>query len=195
MGINHVKKKAVFLDRDGVLIRTVVRNGKPFSIGKPADLQLLPDVARSLNRLRGSGFLLIVATNQPDVARGTRTQQEVEAIHNELMEQGLPIDSFCVCYHDDQDGCFCRKPKPGMLINAAEEHDLDLHASFMIGDRWRDVEAGRNAGCTTVFIDYEYDEKLRNSPDRRVESISEAVEWILSRDESRKESLWGRLEI
>jgi len=170
-------KRAVFLDRDGVINRAVVRDGKPYPPDSLAELQLVDDAASSLQRLHDAGYLLIVVTNQPDVARGKQSREEVEAIHDALRAQ-LPIDEFIACYHDDADGCDCRKPKPGALLEAAERHQIDLRNSHMIGDRWRDVEAGQRAGCTTYFIDYGYAEKQPAPPFVRVRSLAEAVDTI-----------------
>jgi len=180
MGIDQIARRGVFLDRDGVINRAIVRAGKPYPPSDLAELEILPGVPQALLRLKRAGFKLIVVTNQPDVARGTRTRESVEAIHAKLLANGLPIDSFRVCYHDDEGGCACRKPAPGMLLAAAREENLDLAASFMIGDRWRDIEAGRRAGCTTLFIDYQYPELLRSAPDCRVRSLPEAAVWILA---------------
>ncbi len=177
--------RAVFLDRDGVINRAIVRKGKPYPPASLAELELLPGVPEALLRLHTAGFQLIIVTNQPDVARGTTTRTEVEAIHHGLQFGGagrppLHIDRFQVCYHDDSDGCNCRKPAPGLLLDAAREDDLDLTTSFMVGDRWRDIEAGRRAGCTTLFIDYGYDEAERSPPDARFRSLAEAADWILN---------------
>ncbi len=173
-------KRAVFLDRDGVLNRAVVRDGRPYPPASADELEIIDGAAEALSRLRELGFLLIVVTNQPDVARGTQSRGEVEAIHGRLRET-LPIDEFVVCYHDDSDDCGCRKPKPGGLLDAAKRHGIDLAASFMIGDRWRDVEAGQRAGCVAYFIDYGYAEKQPAPPFVRVRSLAEAAEKI-SRD-------------
>jgi len=127
---------------------------------------------------------LIVVTNQPDVARGTQTREGVEVLHAALSAE-LPLDEFRVCYHDDPDGCDCRKPAPGLLLAAAQDYNLDLSASFMVGDRWRDIEAGRRAGCQTVFIDYGYAEAQPIHPDAQVQSTFEAVAWILRNMERR----------
>jgi len=129
--------------------------------------------------LRAEGFKLIVVTNQPDVARGIQTREGVQAIHDAIVARGLPIESFRVCYHDDCDNCHCRKPKPGMLIDVAREQDLILSDCFMIGDRWRDIVAGRQAGCRTILIDYHYSEVESSDPHFRVHSLAEAVDWIL----------------
>jgi transaldolase len=172
-------RRAVFLDRDGVINRAIVRGGKPYPPADILQLEVLPGVAQALERLRAAGFRLIVVTNQPDVARGVQTRETVEAIHAELLARGLPLDDFRVCYHDDDDDCACRKPKPGLLLAAAQEEGLDLTSSFLVGDRWRDIEAGKRAGCTTLFIDYRYVELERSQPDVRVRSLAEAANWIL----------------
>lgn len=173
--------RAVFLDRDGVINHAFVRDGKPYPPSGPEELEILPGVPEALSRLSAAGFRLIVVTNQPDVARGRQSRETVEAIHTVLRNQ-LPIDEFRVCYHDDADRCSCRKPLPGMLQQAAADLCLDLMASFLVGDRWRDIEAGRNAGCATVFIDYGYDEIQPQNLDVRVASLLEATEWILAQE-------------
>jgi D-glycero-D-manno-heptose 1,7-bisphosphate phosphatase len=128
--------------------------------------------------LRSAGFHLIVVSNQPDVARGTQTRACVEQINARLQDQ-LPLDEFRICYHDDADNCDCRKPRPGLLLQAARELHIDLAASFMVGDRWRDIEAGHLAGCKTLFVDHGYDEPQPKHPDARVKSLAEATDWIL----------------
>jgi len=169
----------VFLDRDGVLNRAIVREGKPYPPVTEAELEILPGVADALRGLRAAGFCLIVVTNQPDVARGTQTRAGVERI-NAALQSALPIDEFCVCYHTDKDQCTCRKPLPGLLKAAAQRHGIDLSCSYMVGDRWRDIDAGHNAGCTTLFIDYDYAETLHSRPDVTVKSLAEAGDWILN---------------
>ncbi|MBB3457303.1 D-glycero-D-manno-heptose 1,7-bisphosphate phosphatase [Rhizobium sp. BK313] len=172
--------KAVFLDRDGVINRAMVREGKPYPPSTVEETEILPDVAEALARLKEHGYLLIVITNQPDVARGTTTREAVEAINNYL-SASLPIDEFRTCYHDSGDGCDCRKPRPGSLLAAAALHNIDMTRSFMIGDRWRDVEAGQNAGCKTIFIDYGYSEKQPEAVDCRVTSLGKAAAYILEK--------------
>lgn len=172
--------RAVFLDRDGVINRAIVRDGRPYPPKDLSQLQILPGVAKSLNKLREANYLLIVVTNQPDVARGFVKREDVELINNYLASK-LPIDDFKTCYHDGIDACKCRKPLPGALINAAELYEIDLSKSFMVGDRWRDIEAGQAAGCTTIFIDYQYEEQRPNRPDFIVSSLSEAEKIILRR--------------
>jgi D-glycero-D-manno-heptose 1,7-bisphosphate phosphatase len=178
MGIGGVMQRAVFLDRDGVINKAVVRDGKPYPPGRVEDVEIYEDVPEALKQLKAAGFLCVLVTNQPDVARGKQVRGVVEAIHEKLMAS-LPLDDCLVCYHDDEDGCACRKPAPGMLFMAAERLGISLKDSFMIGDRWRDIEAGRRAGCQTVWIDRKYSEPLKNKPDFTAESLLVAVEWIL----------------
>lgn len=180
MGIDRQSRRAVFLDRDGVINRAVVRDGKPYPPARVEELEVLPGVAAALQRLKTAGYLLIVVTNQPDVARGTQSRAAVEAIHTRLASI-LPIDEFRACYHDDDDACACRKPKPGLILDSARAHGVDLHASVMVGDRWRDVEAGEQAGCATVFLDHGYAAGKPQKPDAVFSSLLEAAEWILSR--------------
>jgi D-glycero-D-manno-heptose 1,7-bisphosphate phosphatase len=171
--------RAVFLDRDGVVNAAVVRGGKPYPPANARELKILPGVAEALAALKEAEFLLIVVSNQPDVARGTTSRATVEEI-NAALGVALPIDEFVMCYHDNADGCACRKPKPGMLLDAAARRAIDLSASCMVGDRWRDIEAGEKAGCKTVFIDYGYDEKQPVRADHKTRSLLEAVPYILS---------------
>lgn len=169
----------VFLDRDGVINCAIVDDGKPRSPSGLADLVILPGVEGALCLLRAAGFRLVVVTNQPDVARGKQTREGVEQL-NQWLGACLPLDEFRVCYHDDRDRCFCRKPSPGLLFDAAREGEIDLGSSFMVGDRWRDIEAGYRAGCRTIFIDYGYAERQPERVDARVSSLAEAANWILA---------------
>jgi len=165
-------RRAVFLDRDGVLVRA-------FPDGAPmTELELLPGVDDACAQLRASGFVLIVVTNQPDVARGLIERGVVDAQH-EWLRSVLPLEEIVVCMHDDSDACACRKPLPGMLIDSAHRHGVALEASVMVGDRWRDVEAGHAAGCRTVFLDHGYDERQPVAPDAVVTSLAAAVSVIL----------------
>jgi D-glycero-D-manno-heptose 1,7-bisphosphate phosphatase len=170
--------RAVFLDRDGVLNRAIVRNGKPFSPDSVAEMEIVPDAAEALAQLRAHGFRLIVATNQPDIARGRLTIQEVSAM-NEHLRSRLPLDAIEVCTHDDPDRCDCRKPEPGLLLRASKRDGIVLRDSFMVGDRWRDIEAGHRAGCRTVLIGDGYGEAFKSQPDVAVGNLSEAAAWIL----------------
>ena len=175
-------KQAVFLDRDGVINEALVNEGKPYPPRDLEDLRILPGVSEALKRLRQKGFLNLVVTNQPDVARGKTPKQAVDAIHGRLTGE-LALDAIYTCWHDDKDNCNCRKPKPGLLEQAARENGVDLKSSYMGGDRWRDVEAGRAAGCRTVFVDYRYNEKKPVKPDFQCQSLKEAVAWIERRED------------
>jgi D-glycero-D-manno-heptose 1,7-bisphosphate phosphatase len=169
----------VFLDRDGVLNRTFLHaDGKTHPPQTPDQLEILPGVLEACLSWRRAGFLLIVLTNQPDVARGTQRREVVEAINGELLRQ-IPLDEIRVCYHDDADDCPCRKPKAGMLLQAALVQGIDLHKSYMIGDRWTDIEAGRRAGCQTVLVNAAATEINLCQPDFHAGSLREAEEWIL----------------
>jgi D-glycero-D-manno-heptose 1,7-bisphosphate phosphatase len=175
--------RAVFLDRDGVLNNQVLRNGKHFVPLSVNEVYIMPGVREGLAALKKEEFLLVVVTNQPDVSRGIVMRETVEEINDYLMSE-LPLDDFRVCYHDNADNCACRKPQPGNILEAAEEHDIDLKRSFMVGDRWSDVEAGRRAGLRTVFIDSSYIEKAPEAPDFIARDFTQAVKFILqSRDQ------------
>jgi D-glycero-D-manno-heptose 1,7-bisphosphate phosphatase len=174
VGIGQVRR-AVFLDRDGVLNAVTIRDGRPHPPDSVDDVSIYPDVLGSLQRLKAAGYALIVVTNQPDVARGAQSRAAVEAI-NAYLASKLPLDEVRVCYHDDADRCDCRKPAPGLLT---ADPQFDLSRSVMIGDRWRDIEAGRRAGCRTILIERDYDER-REVADLRVRSLTEAADWILS---------------
>jgi D-glycero-D-manno-heptose 1,7-bisphosphate phosphatase len=175
--------RAVFFDRDGVLNRAIVRDGKPYPPASAAEMEIVEGAATALARLKQLRFLLLVVTNQPDIARGTQSRAAVDAIHD-TMRQVLPIDEFLVCAHDDGEGCQCRKPLPGLMIEAQQRHGIDLDRSFLVGDRWRDVEAGQAAGCRTVFLDFHYREKgPAVPPDASVASLADAVDWIVRHSE------------
>ncbi len=175
-GINNTKRKAVFLDRDGVLNRAVVRNGKPYPPANITEVEILPDVLKALQTLKKAGFVLIVVSNQPDVARGVTSKESVEAI-NSYLGRNLPIDQFITCFEDGEESEY-RKPRPGMLLAGAKKFNVDLKASFMVGDRWRDIDAGIAAGCSTIFIDCNYSEKRPDFYDFRADSLFEAANII-----------------
>ena len=181
MGVRPLNNKAVFLDRDGVINRAVVRNRKPYPPNTLQDLEILPDVPEALNLLKESGFLLIVVTNQPDVGRGIQKKETVEEMHL-FLKKILPLDDIYVCWHGQDGECDCRKPLSGMLIQAAEKYDVDFQQSFLIGDRWKDIEAGKTAGCKTIFLDYHYNELLRSQPDFTATTTRKASEWIVSQN-------------
>ena len=175
----------MFLDRDGVLNKVVFRAGVLGSPRDPAELEIVPEAAAALSQLRAAGFLLVCVTNQPEVARGELRIDRLEAI-NAVIRRQLPLDDLLVCCHQDADGCHCRKPKPGMLLEAAGRHNIDLQASFMVGDRWRDVEAGAAAGCRTAFLDGGYEDRAPAvAPNATVSSLDAAVAWILAENGQR----------
>src|ERR1700722_4995529 len=181
MGKHEVTVRAVFLDRDGVINRALEREGKPYPPTSAADFEILPEVPTACKKLKAAGFLLIVATNQPDVGRGTLAKEVVEKIHA-YMQAELPIDRVEVCFHPGKGAsdCDCRKPKPGMLLKAARELGIDLAQSWMVGDRWRDIDCGHAAGCKTVFIDRHYSEALKQKPDFSARNLGEAADIILA---------------
>jgi transaldolase len=169
----------VFLDRDGVLNDAVVRDGRPHPPPSLADLTVPANVPVLVRRLREAGYVTVGVTNQPDVARGRQSRVVADAL-NDAVGRAAGLDALLVCYHDDRDHCACRKPAPGLLTEAARRLHLDLAASIMVGDRWRDVVAGQRAGCRTVFIDYDYREEKPMPPaDATVRSLEEGVTWIL----------------
>jgi D-glycero-D-manno-heptose 1,7-bisphosphate phosphatase len=177
---SHTHTRAVFLDRDGVINRALERDSKPYPPRSLSEFEILPEVPAACAKLKAARFLLVVATNQPDVGRGTLKQELVEAVHAE-MRRRLPIDRVEVCYHPGQglSGCDCRKPKPGMLLRAARELGIDLAQSWMVGDRWRDVDCGHAAGCRTILIDRGYAEELRQKPDFSAGNLADAADIIL----------------
>jgi D-glycero-D-manno-heptose 1,7-bisphosphate phosphatase len=170
--------KAIFIDRDGVINKAVVRNGKPHPPTNLGEVVIIDGVPDALAALKQAGYFTIVVTNQPDVARNQVSQQSVREI-NDWMSSTLFIDEFRVCYHDDKDNCHCRKPKPGLLLEAISRLCIDPEMSYMIGDRWRDVECGLRAGCKTIFIDYGYDERRPVRYDYLATSLLDASQFIL----------------
>jgi D-glycero-D-manno-heptose 1,7-bisphosphate phosphatase len=178
--IGSVPRPAVFLDRDGVLNDVTVRDGTPLPPADVAQMRILPGVVDACQRLKDLGFVLVVVTNQPDLARGRQTREELDRMHAFLAEQ-LPLDDIAVCPHDDVDGCPCRKPKPGLLLDAADRLGLDLATSFCVGDRWRDIEAANRAGVTSIYIDRDYGERKAVDADLVVSGLPEALRFIESR--------------
>lgn len=172
-------RPAVFLDRDGVLVVPEFRDGRSFAPRTMEDFHIYDGAAQNARRLKEAGYALIVVTNQPDVGNGLVERSVVEEMHRELCN-AMPIDAIEVCYHTNADDCDCRKPKPGMLLRAAARMDIDCSRSVMVGDRWSDVEAGKAAGCKSIFIDLGYRERQPERPDFIVPSFDQATETILA---------------
>ncbi len=170
-------RRAVFLDRDGVINKALVYNGLPYAPNNLSELEILPGVHEALESLHQLGYLLIVITNQPDVSRGLVKKANVEIINQALLSS-LPIDEIKTCYHDDSDNCICRKPLPGAIFEAASKYQINLSKSFMIGDRWRDIEAGQKAGCQTLLVKANYSEREPIKPNYIVSSLLEAQKII-----------------
>lgn len=171
--------RAIFLDRDGVLVIPEFRDGRSFAPRTLEDFHIYPDAAESAQRLKEAGFTLVVVTNQPDVGNGLVDRSVVEKMHEKL-RAAVPVDAIEVCYHTRADNCDCRKPKPGMLLRAAERMGLDCARSVMVGDRWSDVEAAKAAGCKSIFIDLNYRDERPEQPDFVVSSLAQAADVILA---------------
>jgi D-glycero-D-manno-heptose 1,7-bisphosphate phosphatase len=175
-------RRAVFVDRDGVLNAAVVNGGRPHPPAAVSELRYLSGVRERLAELKGLDLLVVCVTNQPDVARRTVTRETVDEI-NARVRTEMPLDDLLVCFHDDRDECTCRKPRPGLLLEAAARLDIDLGRSYMIGDRWKDVACGAAAGCITVFVDYGYAETYRGPvPAHISRSAAEALDYVLSKE-------------
>ena len=174
-------KKAIFFDRDGVINVANIVNGRPYPPKTLSELVIMPGAQEVVQKLKDAGFMTIVVTNQPDVARGLVLREQVEEINHYMMGK-LSLDIFKTCYHDDIDMCKCRKPLPGAIIESAKEFNLDLKQSFLIGDRWKDISAAKSAGCKTIFIDYGYDELRPENPDYIIKNLEQAVEIILGKN-------------
>ncbi len=170
-------RRAVFLDRDGVLIRNHVRDGLPYAITAGDEVEIIEGVPEACAALRALGWLLVMVTNQPDAANGRTPREFIEGTNARLVRE-LQLDDIRVCWHDDRAGCDCRKPKPGMLLAAARELGIDLAASIAVGDRWRDIGAGNAAGCRTVLVDYGYRNQPASAPHHTAKSLRDAMPWI-----------------
>ena len=170
--------RAIFLDRDGVINKAHIKNGKPFSPSSPTELEIFDDIQLCISKLKKIGFVIAVLTNQPDIARGRISLKMVETIHD-IIKDKTTISHFFICPHDDLDFCNCRKPKIGLLLQAALDLDIDLKQSFMIGDRWKDIQAGQNAGCRCFFINNDYSEEKPKLPYIEIKSLTEATNLII----------------
>lgn len=167
-------RPAIFLDRDGVLNEIVERDGKPASPRGPDELTIVADAPAALSALRQMGFALFVVTNQPDVRRGLMTDAALDAIHAKLTSV-LAVEEVATCRHDNADACACRKPKPGLILDLAARHGIDLARSWMVGDQDRDIVCGQAAGCATILLDRPYNSGAGSGADHAVESLSQAI--------------------
>lgn len=155
-------KKAIFFDRDGTLIKTnLSKKNTPIAIKTIKELKIFSSVPSILKKLKND-YLIFIITNQPDVGRKKNTKKNVKKINDYLLKT-LPITKIYTCYCSTNN-CKYRKPKPGMILKASKEYNLDLKKSFVIGDRFKDINAGRAANCKTIFIDKNYNEKIKKKP-------------------------------
>ena len=169
--------KAVFLDRDGVINKVFIKDGLPTSPNSLDELEILKGVKESISRLKKLGFVCLIVTNQPNVSRKKTSKNNVIDINN-FLKKKIKFDDIFVCYHDDKDNCNCRKPKPGLLLRASQKWNVDFKKSFMVGDRWRDIQAGENIGCKTIFLDYKYKDKKPKNPDFVTDTLLSATNII-----------------
>ena len=167
-------KKAVFLDRDGVINKTIIEGGLPTSPNSLDELEILPSVKESILRLKKLNFICLLVTNQPNVTREKIDKSTVIKMNN-FLKKKIQLDDIFVCYHDDKDNCNCRKPKPGLLLLAGKKWNVDFKKSFMIGDRWRDIQAGEKVGCKTIYLDYNYKDIKPKNPDFVTDKLLNAV--------------------
>ncbi len=171
-----MKTKAIFLDSDGVLNTAIIKDGKPVAPTSLAQFEIPTEVKPALEKLKSAGYLLICVSNKPDIERGLMTQEAVDSIFNKIRHD-LPLDDVFICYKENSE---CYKPKPGLLLDATKKYHIDLTQSYMIGDRWRDIEAGQSAPCKTIWIDRGYKEREPNPPaDFTAYSLNEATDWII----------------
>ncbi len=169
--------KAIFFDRDGVLIEAPIdKKNKPLSVKQLNQIKICDGIKELCNKYRNDYYLIMI-TNQPDFKRKNNTKKNIEEI-NFFLKKKLKLNDIFVCYSDD-DSCYNRKPNPGMLVDAQKKYNIDLKLSFFIGDRWRDIDAGKEIGCKTIFIDRMYNEKLNCKPDYTVKNINKIMEIIV----------------
>lgn len=175
--MNNNLKKCVFLDRDGVLNDSIVKHGKPYAPCSHEEFKIANGSISTVKKIKSMGFMTIIITNQPDISSGKSSPELMESFHKQLQNK-MPIDDIYVCPHLEADNCSCRKPKPGLIYQAAEKHNIDLKSSFFIGDRWRDVGCAFKAGIKSIFIDHGYSEQLQHKPDFIISSIQFAEDCI-----------------
>lgn len=172
-----VKKKAIFFDRDGVLIQAPLsKDRKPESIKFLKEISLVKGIKKLCKFYKKKGFNLFMVTNQPDFSRKKNTKKNIKLINNYLKKK-LALDYNFVCYCDHE-SCPNRKPNPGMLFMAKKKFSVNLKKSYLIGDRWRDIGAGKKAGCKTIFINRSYNEKISFKPNFQIKNLSEVYKII-----------------
>ena len=171
------RNKAFFFDRDGILNKSLIINRKPYSPKFPSELVLNYQLVKFINKLKKEGYLIIVVSNQPDIKSGKLTKFSLK-IMNSIIKKYFNVDDIYICPHGKNDDCECRKPKPGMLLEASKKWNIELKKSFLIGDRWKDIAAGSIMNCTTIFIDYNYNEPKPKNCSYKFLSISEMIKSI-----------------
>lgn len=176
-----MENKAIFIDRDGVINKVITRNEKPSSPWKLEEFEILPDVKECLEAFKRMGFLNIVFTNQPDISRGFLKMEDLEKMHKIILET-LPVDEIKFCPHDNKDNCSCRKPKPGLILEAVKKWSIDLEKSYVVGDGWKDIGAGKAAGCKTFLLRREYNKDYQKDYDFEVDNLKKTVEIIKKLD-------------
>ena len=165
-------KKAIFLDRDGVINEPIFRDGninKPIAPWEIDEFKLFDNIINPLNIIKKMGYHIFIVTNQPDISKGILKISTIKKMNNIIMSK-LPIDEIMFCPHLDSHRCVCRKPKPGMVNILAKKWEISLSDSFFIGDNWKDIECGKGAGCTTILLDKYYNKKV--NADYRVKNLS-----------------------
>ena len=174
-------RRAVFLDRDGVLSKVYVKNGKGFAAKKLKDFKLFYGSKESVRKLKLAGFMVIVVTNQPDVGNKLITKITLKKMHDKL-KKITNVDAIYTCIHSQSANCYCRKPKPGMILTAAKKYKINLKKSFMAGDRLSDILAGKKAKCRSIFLDKKYFEKKPKYQEATFNNLPQAANYILKQN-------------
>lgn len=173
--------KAIFIDRDGVINQLVSRDGGKYSPRLVTDFQIFPSVPNAIKQIREAGYLVVVVTNQPDISRGLLKPHVLDEMH-QLLRAICQVDAIYVCPHDNSDDCLCRKPLPGMLLQAATDLSIDLNNSWMIGDRATDMQAGNAVGLSNIFIASGQEQRSEHTPEKGIVAsfitLFEAIQFI-----------------
>jgi D-glycero-D-manno-heptose 1,7-bisphosphate phosphatase len=181
MASNNLKKRCVFLDRDGVINQSIIVNKKPFSPRTKSEFKFIPNIKNLISKIVELNFYTIIITNQPDIATAHLDEEMLKYFHDKIRRK-IPITDIFVCRHISSQNCFCRKPKPGLILEAAKKYNIDLKKSYLIGDRWKDINAANEVGCHSIFIDYDYTEKLETKPNNHVKSMAEACDVFFKKE-------------